>query len=98
MSTNDANQGGPPEGERSYSGLLIIASILALGITWTYLLFGKSGLGIWAKAGATVVFIGFIIGSWRWRRMRERQQLEVLQRWAEADETSVAKRKKPVRR
>lgn len=96
MSTNDANQGGPPEAERSHSGLLIIASIIALGITWTYLLFGKSGLGIWAKAGATVVFIGFIFGLWRWRRKREQQQLDVLQRWAAADE-GAAKRPKPRR-
>ena len=98
MPTNDANQAAPPEGERSYAGLIIVAAIIGLGIVWTYIFFGENALGIWAKASATVTFLAFIVWSWRWRRAREQQQLQVLQRWAEADESAAKRPKRGVGR
>ncbi|HVA48193.1 MAG TPA: hypothetical protein VNH11_17645 [Pirellulales bacterium] len=92
MSTNDANRGAPPENQQSYAGLIVVSAIVGLGVVWTYIFFGPSGLGWWAKGAATLVILSIMIGAWRWRQKRTQQQLAVLQRWAEAGETSAARR------
>ncbi len=92
MSSNDANQGAAPENQSSYAGLIVTAAVVGLGVVWTYIFFGPSGLGWWAKGAATLVILSIMIWAWRWRQKRERQQLQVLQRWAEADESSAARR------
>ncbi|HEX7376850.1 MAG TPA: hypothetical protein VF278_07045 [Pirellulales bacterium] len=84
-----------PTEEASYGGTIVLCGIIALGLTWTYLLFGASGLGWWVKGGATIVIFPTMYFGWRWRQQKINRQLEVLQRWADDDDAKTKKRRKP---
>jgi len=94
MSSNEP--GRPPEPPRSHAGTIVLLAILSLGVVWTYIFFGETALGWWAKGGATVVILVAIAAAWIWRQKRINQQLELLQRWADDDEARG--KRKPVRR
>lgn len=94
MSSNKLDQAPPPESQRSYAGAIIALGIIALGVVWTYIFFGVSGVGYWAKAGASVVMILAIVWSWRWRQKRISRQLELLQRWAADEDASTPQRRR----
>ncbi|HET6878576.1 MAG TPA: hypothetical protein VFI31_00290 [Pirellulales bacterium] len=97
MSTNESGPGESPQ-EASYGGAIVLFGIVALALTWTYLLFGGAGLGLLGKGAATIVIFPTMFFAWRWRRRRILKQLEVLQRWADADDAKTKKRprKNPV--
>ena len=88
--------GRPPEAPRSHAGAIVAVAIVSLGVIWTYIFFGKTALGWWAKGGATVVILAAMIAAWIWRRRRTSQQIELLQRWADHDEARG--QRKPARR
>jgi protein-S-isoprenylcysteine O-methyltransferase Ste14 len=94
MSSNDS--GRPPEPPRSHAGTIVVLAIVGLGVIWTYIFFGMSGVGWWVKGGATVVVLALMVAAWIWRQKRTSQQLEVLQRWADESEARV--KRKPARR
>jgi hypothetical protein len=94
MSTNESGPGTPHD-EASYGGAIILFGIVALGLTWTYLLFGRTGLELWGKVAASVVIFPTMYFAWRWRQQRIHKQLEVLQRWADDDDAKTQKRRKP---
>ncbi|MGH7136224.1 MAG: hypothetical protein ACREHD_10825 [Pirellulales bacterium] len=91
MSTNSSEPDAP---EASYGGAIVLFGIIALGLTWTYLLFGTSGLGWWAIGAPPVVIIPTMYLAWRWRRQRINKQLEALQRWADDDDAKKEKRRR----
>ena len=95
MSTNDTS-GSTSQPPSSHAGAIVIGGIIALGVVWTYILVGKTGLGYWMKAGASVVILTAMIAAWRWRQKRIAQQLELLQRWAADDD--ARRQRKPARR
>lgn len=84
-----------PPAETSYGGTIVLGGIIALGLTWTYLLFGTSGLGWWAIGAPPIVIFPMMYLAWRWRRQRTNKQLEALQRWADDDDTKTGKPRKP---
>jgi hypothetical protein len=93
MATNPTEPDAP---EASYGGAIVLFGIIALGLTWTFLLFGWGGLEIWGKAAATVVIFPTMYYAWRWRQRRINRQLELLQRWADdADAKNEKRRRKP---
>lgn len=95
MSTNEPDRGTPSEAP-SHAGAIVLLGIVALGVTWTYIFFGVSGVGWWMKAGATIVIFPIMIAGWRWRQKRISRQLELLERWAEA--ADARSRQKPAGR
>ena len=95
MSSNELDQ-GPSEPQSSNVGAILALGIVALGVVWTYIFFGISGVGWWAKAGATAIILPTMVWAWRWRQRRINRQIEVLQRWAEKDDASTPpRRRKP---
>lgn len=93
MATSEPEPEAPQEA--SYAGTIVLCGIIALGLTWTYLLFGTSGLGWWAKGGVTIVIFPAMYFAWRWRQQKINRQLEVLQRWADDNDAKTTKRRKP---
>ncbi|HVX14012.1 MAG TPA: hypothetical protein VHC22_22700 [Pirellulales bacterium] len=94
MSSHESDSGTPPR-ESSNAGTIVLAGIVALGVTWTYIFFGIAALQWWAKGAATVVIFPLMFGAWRWRKMRERKQIEMLQRWADEDDAKSKRRRPP---
>ncbi|MGH7193720.1 MAG: hypothetical protein ACREJM_09335 [Candidatus Saccharimonadales bacterium] len=80
---NEGAATGAPPPERSHLGWILSASVVAMLVVWTYILFGIDGVEWWGKLAATVVVLFSIAFAWRWRRRRLRKQLEVLERWAD---------------
>ena len=93
MSKNDPETGSPSE-EASYGGAIVLFGIIALGLTWTMLLFGPAGLKWWGKGAATVIIFPLMFWGWRWRKQRINKQLELLQRWAADDDAKREKRRR----
>jgi hypothetical protein len=95
MSSNEPDRGEPSAPPSSHAGTIVVLAIVSLGVVWTYIFFGMSGVGWWMKGGATVVILALMVAAWSWRQKRISQQLDLLQRWADDDE---ARRRKPARR
>ena len=93
MSSNESDTGAPPEAP-SHVGAIVLLGIVALGVIWTYIFIGETGLKWWGKGAATVVIFPTMFWAWRWRQKRINKQIEVLQRWADEDGAKSEKRRR----
>jgi amino acid permease len=71
----------------AYFGSIFIASIMVLVGVWIYFLVGGKAVDVFTKAVITLAIIAVMVFIWRLHRWRQRKALELLQRWAEKDET-----------
>ena len=93
MSSNEPDTGAPTDAP-SHVGAIVLLGIVALGVIWTYIFIGPTGLEWWGKGAATVVIFPTMIWAWRWRQKRISKQIEVLQRWADEDDAKSEKQRR----